>query len=301
VNGRTPINNANLRPERVVDYEVGFQQKLNNNSALKFSAYYREMRDMIQNQIINFVPVIGRYTTSSNIDFGTVKGFTVQYDLRRVKNLEMQVAYTLQFADGTGSNAASQRGLRQQLRSLYPLDFDERHSLNAIIDYRFDEKGKYNGPEIAGRQILANTGVNFQVSGVSGRPFTSKLRPTRFGGAGTVGAVNGNRLPWRATLDMRIDRTFNLSKNVKRPLPVNVYLRISNLLNRKNWASVYTYTGSPTDDGYLATAEGQTILNNVTEQGKSLAAYQASYSWALLNPDFFTLPRRIYIGASFGF
>ena len=26
-NGRTPENNANLKPERTIDYEVGFQQK----------------------------------------------------------------------------------------------------------------------------------------------------------------------------------------------------------------------------------------------------------------------------------
>jgi hypothetical protein len=90
-----------LRPERVVDYEVGFQQLLSQNSAIKFSAYYRELRDMIQERTYLFVPVISNYQTYGNIDFGTVKGFTVQYDLRRVKNIEFRLAYTLQFADGT--------------------------------------------------------------------------------------------------------------------------------------------------------------------------------------------------------
>ena len=37
-------NNPNLKPERTIDYEVGFQQKLGNTSALKIAAYYKEMR-----------------------------------------------------------------------------------------------------------------------------------------------------------------------------------------------------------------------------------------------------------------
>lgn len=300
-NGRTPSNNANLRPERVVDYEVGFQQKLNQNSALKFSAYYREMRDVQQERVLSFIPVIGRYGTAGNVDFGTVKGFTSTYELRRIKNVELQVAYTLQFADGTGSSSTSQRGLRQQLRTLYPLEFDERHSINGILDYRFDEGKKYNGPQIAGVDILANFGVNFQFNAVSGRPYTGRTRPNRFGASGNLGTINGNRLPWRSNVDMRVDKTFNLAAKGKKPLNVNVYFRVANLLDRKNVTGVYGYTGSATDDGYLASIEGQSFVNGISGQGRSLQGYLNSYSWAMLNPNRFTLPRRMYVGASFGF
>ncbi|MBK9338080.1 MAG: carboxypeptidase regulatory-like domain-containing protein [Lewinellaceae bacterium] len=304
VPGRTPENNANLKPERVVDYEVGFQQRLNQNSALKFSAYYREMRDMIQQRTYLYVPVIGRYETFGNLDFGTVKGFTVQYDLRRIQNAELRVAYTLQFADGTGSDANSQRGLttRGNIRTLYPLSFDERHNVQAILDYRYDSGKRYNGPRIAGKDILANFGANLQLSGASGRPYTARQRAERFGGTGTLGALNGSRLPWRITLDLRLDKTFDLSSATsKNPLGLNVYLRVSNLLNQKNVLGVYPVTGSAYDDGYLATAEGQSILRGVEDQGRDLDAYLASYSWAVLNPGRFSLPRRIYIGAALQF
>jgi hypothetical protein len=301
--GRTPQNNASLKPERVVDYEVGFQQKLNQNSALKFSAYYREMRDMIQARTILYVPVIGSYETYGNLDFGTVKGFTVAYDLRRIQNFEMRLAYTLQFADGTGSDANSQRGLttRGNIRSLFPLNFDERHNIQAILDYRFDRGETYNGPRIGGHDILADFGINMQISGVSGRPYTAKSVPARFGGSGTVGTINGNRLPWRMNVDLRIDKSFNLSAKGKNPLSLNVYLRVSNLLNRQNVIGVYPVTGSPKNDGFLASQEGQQVQKNIQSSGQSLAAYQASYSWVSQNPGYYTLPRRIYIGAVFGF
>ncbi|MBL7829362.1 MAG: carboxypeptidase regulatory-like domain-containing protein [Saprospiraceae bacterium] len=301
--GRTPGNNANLLPERVVDYEVGFQQRLNQNSAIKFSAYYREQRDMIQRRLIQYVPTIGRYETYGNQDFGTVKGFTWQYDLRRTMNTEIRLAYTLQFADGTGSGADSQRGLTRlgNLRNLFPLDFDERHNIAAVLDYRFDEGKRYNGPRIGNKDILANFGVNVQATAASGRPYTATLRPERFGGSGTLGAINGNRLPWRFNLDLRVDKSFALSKAGKNPLNLNVYLRVSNLLNRKNILGVYSSTGSPTDDGYLATAEGRSVVQGIVDQGSSVEAYLDSYSWLVRNPNNFALPRRIYVGAAFEF
>lgn len=299
VPGRTSRNNANLRPERVVDYEVGFQQLLTKNTAIKLQAYYRELRDMIQSRVVLYVPVIGRYETFGNIDFGTVKGFTAQYEMRRKQNIEMRLAYTLQFADGTGSDPETQRSLAQfgNLRTLFPLSFDERHNLQAIVDYRFEDGNRYNGPRIGGLDILSNFGVNLQIGAVSGRPYTQRIRPVRFGGTGTLGSLNGSRLPWRFNIDMRVDKSFALSKSAKNPLNLNVYFRVSNLLNRKNVIGVYSVTGSPTDDGYLASPEGQSVLSGVPLQGYDTQAYLASYSWALLNPDFFGLPRRMYMGA----
>lgn len=296
-------NNANLLPERVVDYEVGFQQELNKRSAVKFSAYYREFRNMIQRRTVLYVPVIGRYDTYGNVDFGTVKGFTWQYDLRRTQNTEVRIAYTLQFADGTGSDAESQRGLttRGNIRYLFPLNFDERHNLNATIDYRFADGKAYNGPTINGKDILSNFGVNLIATAASGRPYTAKFRPTRFGAAGTVGGINGSRLPWRFNVDLRIDKTFRLNPKAKTPLDVNVYFRVANLLNRLNVLGVYGATGSPTDDGYLVSPDGSSEVAQVAAAGLDTQPFLDSYSWIVRNPNNFALPRRLFIGASINF
>jgi len=296
-------NNANLRPERVVDYEVGFQQELNKRSAIKFSAYYREFRDMIQRRTVLYVPTIGSYDTYGNEDFGTVKGFTWQYDLRRTKNTELRIAYTLQFADGTGSDAESQNNLttRGNIRYLFPLNFDERHNLSSTIDYRFDAGKAYTGPVVNGRQILANFGVNLLINAASGRPYTAKLRPTRFDALGTVGAINGSRLPWRFNVDLRVDKTFRLNAKAKTPLDVNIYLRVANVLNRLNVVSVYRYTGSPTDDGFLTYTDGLSEIREVELNGLDSQAYIDSYSWLVRNPNNFAQPRRIFVGASFIF
>ncbi len=292
----TPLNNPNLKPEKTIDYEVGFQQKLTNSSAIKLAAYYKEMRDMIQRTTILFVPGITDYITYANVDFGTVKGFSFQYDLRRTGNISLLANYTLQFADGTGSNANSQQGLtsRGNLRTLFPLSFDERHRIVASIDYRYGSGKKYNGPRLFGKNIFASAGANIQMTAVSGRPYTANLNPEPLTGSIVIGALNGARKPWNYTLNLRLDKNFNLSKpDAKKPLNLNVYFRVQNLLNRKNVINVYPATASAYDDGYLNSPNGQSAI----AASLNPEAFQFSHQTRMLNPDFFSRPRRIYLGA----
>jgi outer membrane receptor protein involved in Fe transport len=297
-------NNSNLRPEKTIDYEIGFQQKLSNSSAIKLSAYYKELRDMIQARSYFQIPVLGEYETFDNLDFGTVKGFSASYDLRRTGNIQLNIAYTLQFADGTGSDAESSRnnGQNRIVRILSPLSFDERHRIVVNADYRYGSGKQYNGPTIGGVDVLANTGVNLQFTAVSGRPYTREQDVTaEFTGAGTLGSVNGSRLPWTQSLNLRIDKSFTLTKpkpGAGRPLNMNVFFRVSNLLDTRNIINVYNATGSPTDDGWLISPLGQ---NRAATFGARADAYLASYQTRVLNPNFFSLPRRMFVGMSFDF
>jgi outer membrane receptor for ferrienterochelin and colicin len=291
--------NPNLKPEKTVDYEVGFQQKLSNTSALKISAYYKEMRDMITFRTIFPVPFINSYDTYDNLDFGTVKGFSFQYDLRRTGNVTLLANYTLQFADGTGSNANSSRGIANNgvIRTLAPLSFDERHRFVASLDYRYRSGAAYNGPELFGAQIFANAGLNLQFNTVSGRPYTKYLTPGELTGSQISGAISGARKPWNSTLNLRIDKSFTIAKSYR----INVYLRVSNVLDKRNIINVYPATGAPDDDGFLASANGISKLNEIENSKREVQAYLSSYQWRILNPNYFSLPRRMFIGASFSF
>ncbi|MBK7739248.1 MAG: TonB-dependent receptor [Saprospiraceae bacterium] len=305
------FNNPDLKPSKNIDYEIGFQQKLNNSSALKLSLYYKEIRDLIQSTLILYTNNIsGKMLTYRNIDFSTVKGIQIQYDLRRTSNLTLQANYTLQFADGTGSDPGTQAAIAKngQVRVLSPLDFDERHALKFTADYRFDEGKSYNGPEWFGVDVFSNAGVNIITSAVSGRPYTKAATPTQFGGSGTIGTYNGQRYPWNFNIDLRVDKTFRLgSVDAKRSPSINIYARVTNLLNTRNIYGLYKASGSPFDDGFLPTFLGQNLysaidLNQVaTGLGRTSAEYINAYNWLMYNPGFFNGPRRIYIGASFNF
>jgi outer membrane receptor protein involved in Fe transport len=302
------LNNPDLKTEKTIDYELGFQQKLGNTSSLKLSAFYREMRDMQQAiAVYGAYPV--NYYTYGNIDFGTVKGFSATYDLRRTGNVSMRASYTLQFANGTGSNFESAAAIiksdQPNLRTTIPLDFDQRHALAITVDYRFGGKVSgtpYKGPKWFGTNFLANTGVNFVVNSGSGSPYTKYDRPTN---GSIVGSLNGSRKPWRTNINMRLDRDIRVkladakeeAGSRERYGYINVYLEISNLLNTPNVLGVYGYTGNPDDDGYLNYSDYQDQINTQND----VEAYRNYYAMLINSPYNYTLPRTIRLGLQFSF
>ena len=302
------INNANLKPESTIDYALGFQQVLSKTSSLKIEAFYREQRNNVQ--LINvFEAYPSTYRTFGNRDFGTVKGLTVSYDMRRTGNIRMTANYTLQFADGTGSDATSAAGLINaglpNLRTIFPYSFDQRHAIAIMLDYRYGEGKNYNGPKIGSFNVLENTGINIQSNINSGSPYSGQtfITDEAIGNlnAGLDGTLNGSRLPWTYRLDIQLDRTFNLEfgkdENKKKVTYLNVYLRVTNLLNQFNILNVYRATGNWDDDGYLAASSSQTsIQNQIDEQ-----AFRDYYAMKIQNPYNISIPRTIRLGVKFDF
>ena len=85
---------------------------------------------------------------------------------------------------------------------------------------------------------------------------------------------------------------------------MNIYFRVQNLLGfTRNVVDVYTATGSPDDDGFLASSDGEDVIANILNSGREddLDFFLESYSWRLLNPDHWVRPRRMYLGAIFEF
>lgn len=301
------INNPNLKPEKTIDYELGFQQKINNASSLKLAVFYREMRDQIQQyRLSGAYPKT--YYSFTNIDFGTVKGLTLTYDLRRSGNARVRFNYTLQFADGTGSdaNAAATiiRSDQPNLRTLNPLNFDRRHQFNVSIDYRWGSGNEYNGPVVkrkngkAPLQILSNLGGNITLTGGSGTPYTQTSKILPFGAMGPIkGSINGARLPWQFLINARFDKDFNFALNKKKTGTINVYIEFNNLLNTQNVTAVYPATGTADDDGYLTAPEWQ----NAISQQVDPQSYRDLYSINMNNPYRYSSPRTIRLGLMFNF
>jgi outer membrane receptor protein involved in Fe transport len=306
VEGNPTMNNPNLKPERTVDYELGFQQKVSNSSSINISGFYREFRDQIQSfRYTGAYPKT--YYSYGNIDFGTVKGLTVSYDLRRTTNTRVRASYTLQFANGTGSSAETSSGLirsgQPNLRTLIPYDYDRRHAFNVNIDFRYAEGKDYNGPVVGGKQIFKNAGFNITVNGGSGTPYTRSSLISPLGTARIIqGSINGSRLPGSFRLDGRLDKDFTLSSkkddngNVKEYY-LNVYLQVLNILNSRNIMSVYSATGNPDDDGYLAAAEYQAQINSQLDTQSYIDFYRIRVN----SPYNYSSPRMIRLGVGLNF
>lgn len=318
-NASNIIGNPDLKPERMFDYEIGFQQQLNKFSAVTLTGFYKERKDMIQIRPYLYAwPTT--YYTYGNRDFSTTKGFIFKYDLRRTNHLALFATYTLQFAEGTGSSSAESNGGRSDvvqtggllqnligaslpnLRFAYPLTVDSRHNINVNIDYRYD---KGEGPIVGKSHILENAGLNLIFRTRSGEPYTRSINAIP-GNTTIIGGVQNARLPWHYMLDLRFDKQFDIFFGKKDPeatsqnrksLGLMAFVYISNLLNTKDVLTVHRYTGRPDDNGYLVSPSGQQALTTQYNP-------QSYYDLYTINnqvPGYLNNPRRINIGLQFNF
>ncbi len=304
------IANPDLKMTQVTAYEIGFRQQIGKNSAIGLIATYRENRNMTQ--LYSFIQAWpNTYTTVGNIDFSTVKSVGLEYKLIDMGNVNIDANYNLQFADGSGSNISSSSALIQaglpNTRTIFPLDFDTRHTFKTNFDFHYKDGKKYDGPIIGGKKILENAGCNFIFSAYSGRPYTQNLTATPDAQSGAAtrssikGTPNGANLPAQFNVDINIDKNFtikngNAGAKVKE-YRMRVFLTVTNLLNAANVTSVYRYTGSAYSDGYLSSPFAADQIRTAT----NAQSFVDLYNTRMVNSDRFLLPRLTRIGISVQF
>jgi len=303
------IQNADLKPEKTIDYELGFSQILNErkSASMTITSFYRELRNMTQvRSVVGAYPQ--NYLLLDNIDFGTVKGLTVQFDFRRSGGSQFKANYTLQFAEGSGSNNTSGGNIastgQPNLRILIPFDYDQRHTVNLVYDFRFGSEKDYKGPTIKRKSgktinVFEDVGFNLQFIVGSGTPYTRYSSPVALNGgsrSNIAGSVNGSRLPWNVRSNLRIDKniplTWGKEDENKKTANLNIYLQVLNLFNNRNVLGVYNFTGNPDDDGYLQSSQAQAAL----AIANSPQSFRDLYQIRMANPGFFNKPRQIRIG-----
>ena len=306
------VTNPNLKPERITNYELGFQQALNQSSAISASAYYKETRDLIQLVQYAGADPNPNYYSYDNKDFRTIKGVTLAYDLRQTKNVRINANYTLQYAEGTGLSSTTMTELIKEgyttLKMLNPISDDRRHEFKANVDFRYGSGAKYNGPVITkvvtdketGEKrkkevkVLENFGINFLAVAQSGRPYTKQYSNSQ---ATIVGGYRGARLPWGFYFNVVADKVWNLNVG-KRVTQLRAAITVNNLFDIRNIVNVFPVTGNPEDNGYLTDPESQQVINAYLDP----QAYRDIYTIILRNGTWnYCSPRTIKVGLTYMF
>ena len=306
------INNPNLKPERITNYELGFQQALNDNSAISASAYYKETRDLIQ--IVQYAGADPNpnYYSYDNKDFRTIKGVTLAYDLRQTKNIRVNANYTLQYAEGTGLSSTTMTELIKEgyttLKMLNPISDDRRHEFKANVDFRYGSGAQYNGPVITrvvtdketGEKrkkeikLLENFGVNFMAVAQSGRPYTKAYSNSQYT---IVGGYRGARLPWGFYFNIVVDKMWPIQVG-KRTTYIKADITVNNLFDIRNVLGVFAVTGNPEDNGYLTDPETQQVINAYLDP----TAFRDIYAIYMNNSTWnYSSPRTIRVSLSYNF
>ncbi len=290
--GYWTMNNPQLHPEKTTQYELGIRQQIGEVASVNVTAYYKEITGLIQ---LGFIQSKFNKTTFSvyqNGDYSTVKGLDITYDLRRWNNFAASVNYTLSYASGTGSSSGTLGTIiwlnARAPKFESPLDYDQRHTLAANLDYRF---GKMDNI------FLDNTGMNLLFRANSGRPYTlndpnipptdSRIRPQS--------TINDNYSGWNFRFDFRLDKTFELGLG---NLRLNTYILCLNLLDRKNIANVWPGSGQPDQTGYLSSVDGLETISRLQESGREseIPVFEGLYHMFEAEPGFVGPPRQVRLG-----
>jgi hypothetical protein len=304
------IANPDLKMTQVTDYQIGFRQQIGQDASLAVIASYREYRNLLQQfRYVQSWPF--DYTTYANIDFSTVKSIQLEYELRELGNISISANYMLQFANGTGSNANQTASLIQagvpNQRTIFPLDYDVRHTLKGTLDFHYREGKEYDGPVVGGKKIFENAGINLIFNLSSGRPYTQTTNPIPEVQSGVAtraqvkGSVNGANLPSQFYTDLNIDKYFGIRSTdlsgKTTMYRIRVFLMVQNVFNNINVLSVYRYTGSAYDDGFITSTQAQSQLNAAT----SAQSLVDLYNIRVVDPANFALPRLTRLGVSLYF
>jgi hypothetical protein len=206
-------------------------------------------------------------------------------NMRRINGLMANVSYTLSFAEGTGTDPASNWNIAWTGDTyptiINPLEYDQRHTGSVMFDYRLGDEGG----------LLSNTGINLLYQFGSGTAYTPSLTESAIFGRGwyaPTAAVNSAYKPWTSTLDLKIDRSLNIAG-----YDASLYVIVLNVLDTDNVDEVFPGSGDAGNDGYLNTLGGKTWA---TGNPDAVDFYNAR----LQDPRNWDAPRQVRVGLTFG-
>ena len=238
------LGNPELRPENTQAYDVGIVRSLGSGFQLDVSAYYKDVKDLIQNAFYQTKGGIS-YRTYVNLDYADIKGFHVSLERQRGR-VRGYVRYNYEAAKGKSGNpdnldvpitfvnyTPSEEELAIFAEQRFPedvfLDYDRTHKL--VTNVRFVSSKEF-GPSLLGLRPLANWSISTTFRYYSGRPYTLPPSLDPFGQALKMNERTPDEREWR----MRFEKKFRWAAT-----NVTAYLEIYNMSNEMFWQYSRTF------------------------------------------------------------
>ena len=260
------IGNTDLQPQKTVMYEIGLQQQIFEDYAITVTGYLKDIRNLLGSEI-HVKNNFKKFSKLINLDYGSVKGFTLSFEKRFSNGFSATLDYTFQEAKGNASDPndafdkAQANPPIEVNKQLAPLDWDRTHALNFSIT-----------AGVPGDYIISSIG-----RWGTGLPYTPAIQDQR------TGLQNSDNRPSIFNIDMFITKFFNLFGQ-----EFSVFLKVFNLLDTANELQVFSDTGRA----------GTTLeLTRSQSQPRGVNTLSEFFN----RPDFYSAPRQIVVGASFGF
>lgn len=272
---QTIIGNADLKPQITTQYEIGLQQEIADGIGVEISLYYRDIRDWVgTSPLIQTARKVVSYSIYENRDYSNVRGITLKAEKRMTNNFGAQFDYMFQVVEGTYSDPDdafnAQQNEEEPRRNLIPMSWDQRHTVSAQLQYRWNEwtgslVGKYR----------------------TGLPYTPSFAIGEFVGGSALSSLptNSARYPDVQSVDFYLTKMIPLGK-----MYITLFAYIYNVFDNRGATSVFSDTGSPT---YTT----DPVPSEVAYDPARISTVQDLYN----RPEWYIAPRQVQIGLTLGF
>ncbi|KAA3661238.1 MAG: TonB-dependent receptor [Calditrichaeota bacterium] len=280
------FGNANLEPEKSIQYELGLQQALTEDLKFDLTAYYKDVSNLIQSRrlVAGEAAASKEFNVITNISYANVKGFTISLLKRPAHNglLSGSIDYTFQVAEGAFEDPLDffldVRSDRQSEQAFVPLSHDRTHTLNSTL--------------------TLSKSQNWSLSGIasywSGTPYT----PTLPSNLTTVEFENNSaRRPLSFNVDLRFEKFLKMGA-----LRYSLFFQMNNVLDLHNERLIHRSTGqSLTSLDEVNNPTRFDILRAQMRNNPAIFFPEIFLDSFYQREDWLSEPREIRVGMSFSF
>ncbi len=241
------FGNANLDPQKSVQYEIGLQQQFTDDIKMDVTMFFKDVSNLIdlRRVIAGEVAVNKEFNVYTNIGNAKVKGFTLSFVKRRSANgiWSATLDYTFQIGMGSYTDplalAVDTRTGRVTPQKLVPLDYDRTHTLNGTLTLTKPSSW-----------VLSFIGSIY-----NGTPYTpslpSSIKPVQY-------EVNSARKPWVKNVDLKFEKFFKIANG-----RFSLFIDVRNVFDIKNELFVWNNTGRALTN--LNESINPNLFNNLKE------------------------------------
>jgi outer membrane receptor protein involved in Fe transport len=270
------IGNPDLKPQKTVQYEAGFDDAFLNDMSVSVRGFYKDIYDY--STLAPAGPPGFLTYLYVNLDYASTRGVEVTLNKTLSHHYSGSVAYSFQVAKGRSSSPyAAVYQPQFQLPRETRLDWDQNHTVNLFLSYRVGPQEDY---EFFGLFPLNNWGISLTWSYGSGFPFTPYNTNRSLADLYLHNSADG---PYSSLVNLTMYKGFYFFGH----LNMLVTLDVTNVLNRRN----------PSTNSY--------VFNNYSGQTYQYGDYDPNtlviYPWRRMEGGYyypwrFGDPRQILLG-----
>lgn len=241
------VGNVNLDFVKTIKYEFGVQYLLSSEYLLSVQGFYSDDFGRVSEAEEAGVSSTSARSYYENSDYSRTRGLEVELDKKYGNYVSGSVTYNFSYAFGKSSaealdyfeNFYARSGGKFVIQE-FPLDWDERHKVTVILDFRVPAG---DHPKLFGLTLPDNFGLNIFWQYGSGFPYTPTTAHPGIARAlapGQSPLANSERYPASNSVDVRFNKDFKIG-----PMSYSLETWVNNLFDTRDVVAVYSASGRP--------------------------------------------------------